>query len=92
MKLMVKSNISDHYLLSKSETGKARATGRMDEDAEKKFVDACVRGDMRQVAEFLSSHDDVKKHIPKGLFRAIVLGNMEVVDMLLKEDFDINYR
>ena len=63
----------------------------MDEDAEKKFLDACGRGDMRQVTKFLSSHD-VKKHIPKGLFRAIVLGNMEVVDMLLKEDFDINYR
>ena len=63
----------------------------MDEDAEE-FVDACGRGDMRQVAEFLSSHDDVKKHIPKGLFRAIVLGKMEVVDVLLKEDFNINYR
>ena len=63
----------------------------MDEDAEE-FVDACGRGDMRQVAEFLSSHDDVKKHIPEGLFRAIVLGKMEVVDVLLKEDFNINYR
>ena len=102
MKLMVKSNISDHFTccpsLSKSKrvqatsaTGKARATGRMDEDAEE-FVDACGRGDMRQVAEFLSSHDDVKKHIPEGLFRAIVLGKMEVVDVLLKEDFNINYR
>ena len=63
----------------------------MDEDAEKKFVDACGRGDMRQVTKFLSSHEDVKKHIPEGLFRAIRRGKMEVVDMLLKEDFDINY-
>ena len=63
----------------------------MDEDAEKKFVDACSRGDMRQVTKFLSSHEDVKKHIPEGLGFAICRGNMEVVDVLLKEDFDINY-
>ena len=62
----------------------------MDEDAEKKFVDACGRGDMRQVTTFLSSHDDVKKHIHQGLHEAVFHGKMEVVDMLLKEDFDIN--
>ena len=63
----------------------------MEEDAEK-FVFACCIGDMRQVTKFLSSHEDVKKHIPEGLYRAILNGGkMEVVDVLLKEDFDINY-